>query len=174
MWESIVTGWDSFVAGSGVVLLWITSVILILVGIVGCIMPYPGHLFVLLGCVAAAFAKGEPCPAWWVWGLVTVLGLFGFLVDNVTTAMGAKRFGSSKSAIVCSILGLLIGGIFLFPMGLFVGPFIGAFAAELFLARKTAKQATRSGLGAALGVMAGFVGKLLFAGAMLAVFFLLG
>lgn len=174
MWESFVTGWDSFAASSGVALLWVMSVILILVGIVGCIMPYPGHLFVLLGCITAAFAKGEPYPAWWVWGVVTVLGIFGFLVDNATTAMGAKRFGSSKSAIVCSILGLLIGGLFLFPMGLFIGPFIGAFAAELFLARKSAKQAVRSGLGATLGVMAGFVGKLLFAGAMLAAFFLLG
>jgi len=174
MWESLVTNWDSVAASSGTVLLWITSAILILVGVVGCIMPYPGHLFVLLGCIAAAFAKGEPYPEWWVWGLVAILGIMGFLADNVTTAMGAKRFGSSKSAIVCSILGLLVGGIFLFPVGLFVGPFIGAFAAELFLAHKSAQQAARSGLGAALGVMAGFVGKLLFAGAMLAVFFLLG
>lgn len=174
MWESFVTNWDGFAASSGAALLWITSVILILVGIVGCIMPYPGHLFVLLGCIAAAFAKGEPYPEWWVWGLVTILGIMGFLVDNVATAMGARRFGSSKSAIVCSILGLLIGGVFLFPAGLFIGPFIGAFGAEFFLARKSAKQAARSGLGATLGVMAGFVGKLLFAGAMLAAFFLLG
>lgn len=174
MWESIATGWDVFAASSRVVLLWVAAGILIPAGIVGCILPYPGHLFVLLGCIAAAFAKGEPYPAWWVWALVVLLGIIGFLVDNFTTAMGAKRFGSSRSAVVCSLLGLLIGGVFFFPVGLLIGPFIGAFAAELLLARKSAGQATQSGLGATLGVMAGFAGKLFFAGAMLVCFFLFG
>lgn len=173
MWESVVTAWDSVAADTGTMLLWLAAVILTLVGIIGCIMPYPGHLFILLGCLAAAFAEGEPYPAWWVWGIVVLLGIIGFLADNFTTALSTQRFGGSRSAIVCSVIGLLIGGIFFFPFGLIIGPFFGAFIAELAFARKGVKQATCTGIGATMGIILGFVAKLLAAGAMLACFFIL-
>jgi uncharacterized protein YqgC (DUF456 family) len=48
------------------------------------------------------------------------------------------------------LLGLVLGG----PVGLLIGPFLGAVAFEL-LAGTAVRRAVRSGLGAALGLLVG-------------------
>ena len=150
-------------------LLYGLSITLATAGMVGCILPYPGHLLILCACISAAFANGAPYPAWWVWGLLTLLMVFGSIVDNITTMMGARRFGSSKAAMWGTLPGIIIGAFFP-PFGLIIGPFAGAFLAEILFARKNARASAASGLGATLGYLAGVIAKLIIAGFMLLIY----
>ncbi len=75
---------------------------------------------------------------------ITVMGL-----DYLFAAMGSRAFGGSRAAFWGAAAGLLIG-LFFFPIGLFLGPFLGAITAELLFKSKV-KQAVRSGFGASFG-----------------------
>lgn len=165
-WSSIFS-WDS-VSGS---LLYALAVILFLLGFLGCALPYPGHLVLLGGCVAWAFAQEAPMPGWGIWTLLVLLALLGSFTDNLMAMVGARRFGSSSAAILCSGLGMIIGGIFLFPFGLVLGPFLGALVCELAYARKTMKDSIISGLGALIGAIFGIFAKFVVGAIMLVIFF---
>lgn len=150
-------------------LLYGLAIILAAAGFLGCVLPYPGHLLVLGACIAAAFAKGASYPAWWVWLILSLLMIFGTIVDNITTLMGARRFGCSKAALWGTFIGVIVGAFFP-PFGLIVGPFAGAFLAEMIFARKDARASATSGMGATLGYLAGVVAKFIIAGFMLLVY----
>ena len=156
------TGLDYFSA-----FMYVAAVVLYIAGFLGAVLPYPGCLVALGGSVCYAVAAGDPYPAWWFWILLLVLAVFGTLVDNITTAMGARKFGGSKHAFWGSMIGLFIGAFFVFPFGIIIGPFLGAFIAELHFQRKSTKDSAKSGLGATLGLLAGVLAKLVITGIML-------
>ena len=147
--------------------LYIAAVLLYMAGFLGAVLPYPGCLVALCGSVCYALAVGEPYPAWWVWLILVFLAVFGTFVDNITTAMGARRFGGSKQAFWASMIGLFVGAFFLFPFGLIIGPFLAAFIAELILVRKNAKESAKSGFGAMVGLLVGVFCKVIITGIML-------
>ncbi len=139
--------------------MYTAAVLCYIAGFLGAILPYPGCFVALGGSVCYAVAEGAPYPAWWVWVILFGLAVFGTLVDNITTAMGARKFGGSKQAFWGSMIGLFAGGLFFFPFGLIIGPFLGAFIAEIILVRKNAKDSAKSGFGATLGLLAGVLAK---------------
>lgn len=155
--------WSDILQGTWTGLLYAASLVLALVGIGGCILPYAGHFIILGSCMTYALAQGEPYPAWPVWVWLVLLAVFGTFVDNLTTALGAKRFGGGRAAFWFSLLGLVIGTVFFFPEGLILGPFAGAFVAEWLLARRSPKDAAKAGLGATLGMLSGAGCKILIA-----------
>ena len=64
------------------------------------------------------------------WGTVAiavVLGVVIWLVDFAAAALGAKAFGASRRSIVGASVGLVVG-LFLGPMGIVLGPIVGAVA----------------------------------------------
>ncbi|MDO5471386.1 MAG: DUF456 domain-containing protein [Akkermansia sp.] len=149
--------------------LYIAAVLCYLAGFLGAVLPYPGCFVALGGSVCYALAAGEPYPAWWVWLILALLATFGTLADNLTTALGAKKFGGSKQAFWGSMLGLFVGAFFIFPFGIIIGPFLGAFIAEVILVRKNAKDSAKSGFGAMLGMLAGVLAKVVVTAVMLVV-----
>ena len=151
-------------------LLYALAVILFMAGLLGCVLPYPGTMIVLGGCVAWAVAQGAPYPGYGLWALLAVLALVGCFTDTIFSLMGAKRFGSSRAAVWCSALGLFIGAFF-FPLGLILGPFLGAFLAEMLLVQRNLGDSAKSGAGALLGALAGMAVKFLIAGGILLIFF---
>jgi hypothetical protein len=62
-----------------------------------------------------------------------------------------------------------LGGLFLGPLGLFVGPFVGAVAGEL-LSHGKVQQATRAGLATWVGLLFGTLTKLALVFTMLGIF----
>ena len=50
-----------------------------------------------------------------------------FILDYFIPIIGAKKFGGTKTGIIGATLGLLVGLIFLGPLGFFLGTFSGAF-----------------------------------------------
>ena len=147
--------------------MYAAAAVLYIAGFLGAVLPYPGCLVALGGSVCYAVAAGAPYPAWWFWVILLALAVFGTLVDNITTAMGARKFGGSKHAFWGSMIGLFIGAFFAFPFGIIIGPFLGAFIAEYKFQSQTARDSAKSGLGATLGLLAGVLAKLVITGIML-------
>lgn len=153
------------------IILYTVAVILCAVGLVGCVLPFPGHLFVLGACVCASIAQGEPHPAWWMWVILAALMALGMTVDTLCSMAGAKKFGGSKAAMWGVLPGVIIGAFFA-PIGLFVGPFLGAFLAEVLIMRRELGKSTVSGVGATLGYIAGVLSRSAVAIVMLLFFFI--
>lgn len=141
--------------------LYISAILLYILGFLGAVLPYPGCFVALGGSVCFTLAAGAPYPSWGVWVALSLLAIFGTLVDNLTTAMGASKFGGSKQAIWASLIGLFIGAFLAFPYGIILGPFLAAIITELVLVRKNAKDSLKSGFGATLGLLAGVVAKVI-------------
>lgn len=143
--------------------------VLILVGIAGTVLPVlPGVPVVFAGMLLAAWAGDFQQVGWGpllVLGLLTALSL---VVDFAATAMGAKRVGASRLAIVGAIIGTF-AGIFFGFIGILVGPFVGALAGELIHGRHVGR-ATRVGIGTWVGIVVGTVFKVGLAFAMLGLF----
>lgn len=150
------------------------AIILVLVGIAGTILPaLPGLPLVFAGMLLAAWAGGFGQIGVATIIVLGVLTLVSLLIDFWATAVGAKRVGASRKAVVGAIVGTF-AGIFFGPVGLFVGPFAGALVGELLHGGRFNAggigNATRIGFGTWLGIVFGVVLKLTLAFAMLGLF----
>jgi uncharacterized protein YqgC (DUF456 family) len=150
--------------------LWLVlAVVLVCAGLAGSVLPaLPGVPLVFAGLLVAAWA-GDFEQVGWV--TLTVLGLLtvaSFVIDLVATALGAKRVGATRLAIVGAALGT-VAGLFLGLPGLVLGPFVGAVAGEL-LSHGQVEQATRAGLATWMGLVFGTLAKLALVFTMLGVF----
>ena len=150
-------------------LYYVLSVILILVGIAGVILPaLPGLPLMFAGMLLAAWAGDfQRIEGWWFIPLA-ILMLVSIAVDFFATMMGAKRVGASRKALLGAVVGTF-AGLFFGPVGLFAGPFVGALLGELWHSRELGKAA-KVGLGTWLGILLGTVLKLGLAFAMLGLF----
>jgi hypothetical protein len=84
--------------------------------------------------------------------------MMSFAIDLAATALGAKRVGATKLAVVGAALGTL-AGLFLGLPGLILGPFVGAVAGEL-MSHGQVQQATRAGIATWIGLLFGTLAKL--------------
>lgn len=156
------------------VIFYVVAAVLVVVGLVGIVLPaLPGLPLVFCGMLLAAWAGGFSkigVATLVVLGLLTLLSM---AVDFWAAAMGARRVGASRLALVGALLGTL-AGLFLGPIGLFLGPFVGALLGELLHGRRLDRarlgQATRVGVGTWIGMVLGIALKLMLAGAMLGLF----
>jgi len=151
------------------VLWWMLALLLVVIGIAGSVLPaLPGVPLVFLGLLLAAWAGGfeqvGPFPLV-VLGLLT---LMSFVIDLAATALGAKRVGATRLAVVGAALGTL-AGLFLGLPGLILGPFVGAVAGEL-MSHGRMQQATRAGLATWIGLLFGTLAKLALVFTMLGLF----
>lgn len=137
---------------------WVDALtwILVLVGIVGTIFPMlPGQLLILSAAVLNWWLlKDESSLSLWTFLVLSVIYLIGQLGEIASGAIGSRWFGGTKWGMMGAGLGALVG-IFFFPWGIIVGPVTGAFLAERFVAKKEVNEATRAGVGSAIGAVAG-------------------
>ena len=77
------------------------------------------------------------------------------VLDYVLQPYLTKVTGGSKLAVRCSIAGLVAGMIFFPPVGIIIGPFIGAFIAEYAINKKPLKNSLAAAGGAFLGFILG-------------------
>lgn len=141
-------------------ILWIViGMILLVVGIIGCILPIlPGQILSWASLLMLQLQRDPPFTAKFifVWALITA-GVT--LLDYFVPIWGTKKLGGSKTGMWGATIGLIFGIFFFPPFGLIIGPFIGAVIGEL-IAGKNSNVAFRSGLGSFLGFLAGTMMKL--------------
>ena len=151
------------------VLLWLLATVMVLAGLLGLILPaLPGAPLLFGGLLVAAWAEDFAYVGAGTLTLIGVLALLTYVVDFAATALGAKRFGASKRAILGAVVGAVVGLFFGLP-GILLGPFIGAVIGEL-TAQRGLGEAGRAGVGATIGLVLGAAGKLALAFSMLGLF----
>jgi uncharacterized protein len=127
-------------------LLIIIGFILSIVGVVGCIVPgIPGPPlnFAAIILLKVAFPNQV---SWIVLILLGIITLAVTILEYAIPMIGGKLFKASRSGIIGSTIGMLIG-IFIFPpFGIFIGLVVGAIVGEI-ISGKTKIQATKTGAG---------------------------
>jgi uncharacterized protein YqgC (DUF456 family) len=143
--------------------------LLFVAGLAGAVLPFvPGPLLILVGAFIYAAATGFVVIGTGRLVFLAALAALGYLLAHFAGAVGARRYGGSRWAVLGAIVGAL-GGILLGPFGLILGPAIGAIVFEL-CASGNLDQSVRSGLGALLGLIAGAIAHVTLAVMMIALF----
>ena len=133
-------------------LIWSCTVLLMLVGLIGCIVPMlPGTTFILLGVLLQKLLLPLTL-GWSVVGWITAIWALSVIADFLGILIGARLFGGSKWGMSGATCGALIGMFFSLP-ALLLGTFLGAVAAEKFGAKKSHQDSLRSGVGATAGFL---------------------
>lgn len=157
-------------------LLLILSILLLLAGFLGCLLPVlPGPPLSFAAIVLVHFTRfADFTTNQFV--LLGSLALVVQILDFIVPAWGTKKFGGSRSGTWGSIIGLIAGLFFLpalGPFGIFTilgGPFLGAFIGEK-LEGKDQDSALRAAFGSFIGFLAGTFMKLT-ASTIIAVYFI--
>ena len=151
------------------VTLWILAVALIVVGVIGTILPaLPGVILVFGGIVLAAWIDDFARIPVWVVLLLGAMTAVAWAVDYAAAAMGAKRVGASRYAIIGALLGTFVG-VFTGLWGLLFMPLVGAAIGE-FIAQRDVRRAGTVGLATWLGMLLGTAIKIAIVFTMIGVF----
>ncbi|EGJ10312.1 MULTISPECIES: DUF456 domain-containing protein [Rubrivivax] len=152
-----------------ITLLWMLTVLLMLVGLAGTVLPVlPGTALVFAGAWLGAWIDGYERVGVYTVVVLGVMAALAWALDYVAALMGAKRVGASPQALVGAAIGTVAGLLAGFVGVLFM-PFIGAAAGE-YLARRDEQRAMQVGLATGLGLLLGMVAKVAIAFAMVGVF----
>jgi len=140
------------------IFLIISGSLLMILGIAGCLLPMlPGPPLSYLGLIAIQLSsKINFSPKFLIsWGVIVILVS---ILDYVIPIWGTKYFGGSKYGVWGSMAGLL-AGLFIPPIGIIIGPFLGAVVGEMLSGNR--QNALKAGFGSFIGFLAGTVVKLL-------------
>jgi hypothetical protein len=152
-----------------IIFLWTVSIILVLAGIAGTLLPIlPGVPLVFFGLVTAAWIDDFQRVGWGVLAFLAVVTVLSQVIDLLATAKGAQKMGAGRTALLGGTAGLVVGLFFGLP-GLIIGPFLGAFLGE-YLVKGNVLQSGKAGFGTWLGLLCGVVLKLVVIGAMVVTF----
>lgn len=139
------------------------------VGLVGAVVPVvPGPILIWLAALLHRWWFGSSGASTWVLGLMTGLVILVTVLEVVAGSVGAQRFGATWRGGLGALLGGVVG-LFLGPVGILAGPFVGAVIGEM-LGGRDFRGSGRAGLGTLLGLVAGMVGKVAACVAMMALF----
>jgi len=168
-------------------------VLVLLLGFVAAVLGLPGTVLILLASFVYSACTHFQVIHWWL--LLTLLGLtvVGEAGDNLLSAMGARKYGTSTRgmfvAVAGGLAGAVVGGLFVPFLGLvglslgpvggvllsLLAPIAGAFAGGFgaaylheLRAGKPRREALRAGWGAFFGRALGVCLKLAIAGVMVA------
>ena len=115
----------------------ILGLLLALVALLGCIVPViPGPPLSFLALIILSYAKNwEPFSKKFLI-IMAVLMMVVTILDYLVPIGGAKKYGASKKGVWGSIIGMIAGGFFFPPWGIFIGGMVGAFAGELLAGKE--------------------------------------
>ncbi len=151
---------------------WFIAIVIMAIGLIGTILPFvPGTTIILAAAIGHRLLAGpEDGMNWWGFAGMVALALLSYALEYASGYFGAKRFGATKWGLAGAILGG-IAGIFTGFVLLLVLPIVGAIVGEL-LGGQRLVSAGKAGWGTLLGNLAGMIGKMVIAFAMISLFLL--
>ena len=125
----------------------------ILLGIIGSFLPIlPGPITGWIGLLILHLTSIITMN-WTFLGITLAIAIVIWGIDYVIPALGTKKFGGTKYGVWGSVIGLILGLIFLGPFGVIIGPFVGAFIGEIIYDSKDGKRALKAAFGSFVGFM---------------------
>ena len=138
------------------------SVLLMLIGVVGTIVPLlPGLVLIFLTALGYGIYDQFQHISPAVILVLAVLTVLGLSMDYIAGLIGAKRSGASKYGMWGALLGGILG-VFFLPWGVLLFPPAGAIIGEI-IAGKDWNAAITSAWGTCLGMFGGAVTKFILA-----------
>ena len=150
-------------------ILLITSIVLVVVGILGCFLPIlPGPPLSYIALVLLHFSKfGQfNVTTLIILGVATVIVT---ILDFIIPVIGTKKFGGSKYGSIGAAIGLIVG-LFFGPVGIITGLLLGAFIGEIIF-KNDIYYALKAAMGSFIGFLMGIGLKLAASGIMAFMFF---
>ena len=148
-------------------LLAICAVVCGIVGLLGAIIPIlPGTILSFAGLICAYFTSSSTLSEGqlWLWGIISAVVL---LLDYILPGYFSKMFGGSRAGVIGATVGVIVGMFILGPLGIILGPFIGAVLGEMLKQNQPLEKAIVVGAGSMLSFFVGTGLKLIVGGFML-------
>jgi len=140
------------------VFLAILGTICIIIGVLGSLLPIlPGPPISYAGVLLLHFTQYAQYSTRFL-VLFAILTAVVAVLDYVIPVWGTKKFGGSKYGTWGATIGVVVG-IFMGPVGMIAGPFIGAVVGEMIYGKKS-NEAFRAGLGSFIGFITGTLMKI--------------
>jgi uncharacterized protein YqgC (DUF456 family) len=143
--------------------------LLVLVGFIGSILPViPGPPISWAGLLLlkwTAYTDDQPAAYENTLWILLIFVILVTILDYVVPILGTKKFGGSKRGVWGATLGV-VAGLFFGPLGIIIGPFLGAFIGEITTGKKE-KDALRAAWGSFVGFLLGVGMKLMVCGTIL-------
>lgn len=147
----------------------ILGMALVLIGFIGSIVPIiPGPPISWAGFLLLKWtdyihqgAEGYANTLWILLFFVIVVTVLDYLVP----ILGTKKYGGSKRGVWGATIGVVVG-LFFGPLGIIIGPFLGAYIGEITTGKKE-REALRAAWGSFVGFLLGVGLKLMTCGAIM-------
>lgn len=144
----------------------ITAILCGILGILGAVLPIlPGTILSFVGMFCAYFTSNSEISTgqMWLWGIISVVLI---IIDYILPGYFSKVFGGSKAGITGATIGVFVG-LFMGPIGIIAGPFLGAIAGEMLKNNQPLDKALVVGFGSLLSFFVGSGIKLIAGGFMM-------
>jgi hypothetical protein len=149
--------------------LWTAVVVLMVVGLAGIVLPVlPGTVLIFAAILLGAWIDDFAKISTWTVAVAALLTVISLVCDSVAAALGAKRVGASRQAVIGAVLGTLLG-IFTGLWGLIFMPLVGAAIGEYMVLRDL-QRAGQVGIATWVGLLLGTAVKIALAFTMLGMF----
>ena len=143
------------------IVLIIVTILCLIIGIIGCIVPgLPGTPLCWGGLLASSFVSTNSLT-WVVLVITAVVAVATELITSFVPAYFTKQAKGSKAGQWGSTIGVFIGLLSGQWWGILLGPFLGAFVGELIHDNSDTKRAFKSAGISFLGFLTGIGLKLI-------------
>ncbi len=145
----------------------ICAVLCGILGLLGAILPIlPGTMLSFAGMLCAYFTTTSALSEGqlWLWGAISAVII---ILDYILPAYFSKLFGGSKAGIWGATIGVVVGMFTMGPLGIILGPFVGAVAGEMLNQKQPLDKAIVVGAGSLLSFFVGTGIKLIAGGFMM-------
>lgn len=132
--------------------------LIMFVGVMGTVVPVlPGVPLIWIAMLVFAVVEGFARVDATFLVLCLAVVIAAEVADHLARAWGARRFGAGRAGVWGAVIGAILG-LFFMPIGLILGPFLGALTGEL-LAGRTLEESIRAGWGGVVGTLGSMVMK---------------
>jgi len=153
----------------GDITLAVLGSVLVLIGFIGSILPvipgppisWAGFLLLKWTSYINDRSDGYDTALWVLLFFVVMVTI----LDYVVPVLGTKKFGGSKRGVWGATIGVVVG-LFFGPLGIIIGPFLGAYIGEISTGKKD-REALKAAWGSFVGFLMGVGMKLMTCGAIL-------